>query len=177
MRNDDLLALVLLFAPLSLVSIGGGASVIAGIQHEVVVVHGWLSAEEFLNIFTLSRASPGPAAAMLATLIGWRVEGWIGAVVATLAFFLPSSLLCYAVFRLSNLHRDRIWHKAMREGLAPVGVGLTLAGAISIFRLAEGGMAGAAIVAIATAILILAPRFPALGVLLFGGVLGYFLLV
>ena len=78
---------------------------------------------------------------MLGTLIGWKVAGWAGAIVATLALYLPSSLLCYGVLKATNAHRDKKWHRAAREGLAPVGTGLVIAGVIAIFRLSGGGVA------------------------------------
>jgi len=167
MRDDDLLTLIAVFVPFSLLSIGGGSAIIAGIQHESVAVHGWISSREFIDLFAISRAAPGPGT-MLATLIGWKVAGWWGALAATMALFLPSSLLCYGVIKVSNAHKAKRWHKAMREGLAPVGVGLVIAGVISIFRLAGGGLAALAIAVTSAIVLIWMPRFPTLGVLVLG---------
>lgn len=133
MDSDDLWSLLLIFAPLSLVSLGGGSSIVAPMEQAVVHTQHWLTATEFLNLFAISRAAPGPGT-MLAPLIGWKVAGWMGMAVASLALFVPSSLLCYAVFRTSNAHRGRRWHRIMREALEPVGTGLILAGAITIFR-------------------------------------------
>ena len=101
MRDDTLIALVLVFVPLSLLSIGGGSAIIAAIQHEAVVVRGWIDSREFINLFAIARAAPGPGT-MLGTLIGWKVAGWAGAIVATLALYLPSSLLCYGVLKATN---------------------------------------------------------------------------
>jgi chromate transporter len=167
MREDNLFALVAVFVPFSLLSIGGGSAIIAGIQHEAVNVHGWITSREFIDLFAISRAAPGPGT-MLATLIGWKVAGWPGAFAATLALFLPSSLLCYAVLKITNAHKTKKWHKALREGLAPVGVGLIVAGVISIFRLSGGGLIAAAIAVASTMILTWVPRFPTLGVLVLG---------
>ena len=120
MRNGPTWALVAVFVPFSLTSIGGGPSVFAGIQHQAVDVHHWASAREFVDLFAISRAAPGPGS-MLVTLIGWKVAGWWGALVATLALFVPSSLLCYGVARVWNRHRGKRWHTALEQGLAPVG--------------------------------------------------------
>lgn len=168
MRDNLIAGLILVFVPFSLTSIGGGGAIIAGIQNETVNVHGWLSAADFIHLFAVSRAAPGPGM-MLATVIGWKLAGWLGAVTASLALFLPSSLLCYAVFRWSNTHREKRWHRAMREGLAPVGIGLILAGIISLFRVTDGGMLGLLIACLATAILYVFPKFPVLIVLALGG--------
>ena len=171
MREDNLLALVAVFVPFSLMSIGGGSAIIAGIQNEAVTVQGWVTPREFIDLFAISRAAPGPGL-MLATLIGWKVGGWLGAIGATLALFLPSSLLCYAVLKMTNAHRDRKWHRAVRQGLAPVGIGLMIAGALSIFRVSGGGAVAALIAISSTAILVWLPRFPAVGVLCLGGATG-----
>jgi len=139
MRDDLPLALLLAFVPFSLLSIGGGASVLAGIQHQVVDVQHWVTAREFVDLFALSRAAPGPGT-MLATAIGWHVAGWSGALAATVGLFLPSSLLCYAVVQFWNRHRGKRWHSALEAGLAPVGSGLFMAGVVSILRIGGGGV-------------------------------------
>src|SRR5215831_7455519 len=77
-----LLALVLVFVPLSLLSIGGGASLLADMEHQSVGVQGWTTPREFADLFAISRAAPGPGT-MLSTLIGWKAGGWAGAVTAT----------------------------------------------------------------------------------------------
>ncbi len=168
MRDDPLLGLIIVFVPFSLISIGGGASIISSMETQVVTARGWLNAPEFLELFAISRAAPGPGV-MLATLIGWKVAGWAGAIIASLALFVPSSLLCYGVFRWSNAHRQKRWHRAVREGLAPVGTGLIIAGVISIFQLAGGALSSVLIAFAAAAVLIFLPRIPTLVIIVFGG--------
>lgn len=157
MRDDQLLALIAVFVPFSLVSIGGGPSVIAGIQHETVDLRHWMSAREFVEAFAISRAAPGPGT-MLATLIGWHLAGWSGAAIATLAFFLPSTLLCYGVVRVWDRYRGKPWHTALEQGLAPVGGGLILAGAVSILRIGGGGLLPWIVAIGAASVLTLRPK-------------------
>jgi chromate transporter len=137
MRDDMPWSLLVVFVPFSLVSIGGGTSIIAGIQHQVVDVRHWVTAREFIDLFAVSRVSPGPGS-MLTTLIGWHMAGWTGALLATLGLFLPSSLLCYGVVRVWNRYRGKRWHTALEEGLAPIGTGLILAGIVTVLRLGGG---------------------------------------
>ena len=49
-----------LLAPLSLVSFGGGPAIYATLQHEVVDLHQWLTPSQFLDLFAIARAAPGP---------------------------------------------------------------------------------------------------------------------
>jgi chromate transporter len=167
MRDNPYLALILVFVPFSLVSIGGGASIFAGVQHQAVDVHKWVTAREFIDLFALARGAPGPGS-MLITLIGWKVAGLPGAFVATAALFIPSAVLCYVLARVWNAHRGKTWHKALEIGLAPVGTGLILAGTIAVLRLAGAGAASWIAAAVAAAILGFWPRLHPL-VLLAGG--------
>jgi chromate transporter len=121
-------ALVLVFAPLSLVSIGGGPAALAEMQHQAVVIHGWVTQREFADFFALSRAAPGPGA-LLATLVGWKAAGWLGALVVSIAFFVPSSLLVFGIACLQDRWRGSSWYTTVEAGLAPMGVGLIFAGA------------------------------------------------
>ena len=57
---------------------------------------------EFAALFALAQAAPGPNM-LVVTLVGWRVAGLPGALVATGAFVVPSGLLTYVV--------SRVWHR------------------------------------------------------------------
>jgi chromate transporter len=139
MRDNPIWALIVVFVPFSLVSIGGGPSIFAGIQNQSVEVYHWVTAREFVELFAIARAAPGPGS-MLVTLLGWKVAGWTGALVATLALFVPSSVLCYGVSKMWSHYRGRRWHTALETGLAPIGAGLILAGVFAIFRIAGAGV-------------------------------------
>lgn len=168
MKDNVLLALLAVFVPFSLVSFGGGTSIIAGIQHESVDVHRWLTSREFVDLFAISRASPGPGL-MLASLIGWHVSGWIGAIVATLAIFVPSSLLCYAVALVWRRYRGRRWHSVLEEGLMPVGIGLVLSGAVSVLRVSGGGWLGWVLAFASAGLLTWRPKLHPLVIFALGG--------
>jgi chromate transporter len=137
--EKTLAALALVFAPLSLVSIGGGPSVIAEMQHQAVVAHQWMTQREFADMFAIARAAPGPGT-LLATLIGFSAAGWGGALVVSLAFFLPSSILAYGAATIFNRWRGSAWHGAIEAGLAPIAVGLVLAGAFVILNMEGSGL-------------------------------------
>src|SRR4051794_28787610 len=154
--GDTLLALALVFAPLSLLSFGGGNAVIADIAQQAITVQGWTSEREFADLFALSRAAPGPGS-MLAALIGWKAAGIAGAVVATLAFYVPSAVLVVAAARLWNQWRGSAWHTAVEHGMAPIAAGLFLSGGIAVLRTSPGGPA-VWVAAIATSVALL--RWP-----------------
>ena len=138
MREGALIAIAALMAPLSLVSIGGASSVYAPLQHQTVAVLGWLTPQEFLDLFAIARITPGPGT-MLATLIGFEIAGLPGAVAATLALFVPSSVLCFVIARQWDRYRARPWRKAVENGLAPIATGLMFAGVLAMLRLGSTG--------------------------------------
>jgi chromate transporter len=131
--SRTLVALAFVFAPLSLVSIGGGPAVFAEMQHQAVDVHGWATQREFDDLFAISRAAPGPGA-LLATLIGWQAAGWLGVLIVSLAFFLPSSMMVYVAAHFWNNWRGSPWHIAVKNGFDPIAAGLILAGALAILQ-------------------------------------------
>jgi chromate transporter len=157
MRESVLLNLIVVLAPLSIAAIGGATGIYAPLQHQAVEVRQWLTPREFLDLFAIARATPGPSS-MIATLIGWKLAGLLGAIVATLALYVPSSALCYVVARTWDRHRGKGWHTALEGGLAPVGAGLVLAGVLAILRLGEAGPLSFAIVAGVAALLTWRPK-------------------
>ncbi|HXZ00907.1 MAG TPA: chromate transporter [Stellaceae bacterium] len=168
MREDPLLGLLIVFVPLSLLSIGGGPSILAGIEN-AIAARQWMSQRDFVDLFAIARAAPGPGV-LLATLVGWKVAGLAGAALASLALFLPSSLLYYAIARRWSAHRGKAWHTALERGLAPVAAGLILAGSLVILRAGATDIALGAIAAASTAILLWRPKLNPLWVLAAGGV-------
>jgi chromate transporter len=157
----EIVLLVTLLAPLSVMSFGGGSSILAPLQHAAVGHYGWLSEREFIDYFAISRAAPGPAS-MVVALVGWKVAGVLGALVAMIAIYLPSSMLCYGLAKVWNRHRGTALHTALERGLIPIGTGLTIAGAIIILRTADTGPLGWLLAAAATAILVWRNIFPLL---------------
>ena len=120
--------LSLVFLPLSLVSIGGGPAVLGEMQHQAVTVHGWMTEREFLDLFAISRAAPGPGA-LIAPLIGWKAAGWLGAATVSIAFFLPTSLVVYGMAYAWNRWPSRSLQRTVEAGFAPIAPGLVLASA------------------------------------------------
>jgi chromate transporter len=139
MPVSRLLALMLVFSPLSILSIGGGQATIPEIQHQTVTVHGWLTNDEFADLFAIARAAPGPSTLIVA-LIGWQVAGFFGALAATLAIFVPSSIVMYAASSWWQRNEKSAIRKAIEQGLAPVAVGLVFAGAVIVLSAAHAGL-------------------------------------
>jgi chromate transporter len=139
MSDHPLLTLIVLIAPLSLLAVGGAAAIYAPLQHQTVDVLRWFTGHEFLELFAIARVTPGPGS-MIATLVGWRMAGLAGALVATLALYVPCSLLCFVVARAWNRYRGSHWHSAIENGLRPIAAGLMIAGGITLLRVEDLGL-------------------------------------
>ena len=150
--RSALVSLAVLFAPLSLVSVGGGQTLVAEIHRQVVSIHGWLTEQQFVDAFAVSRMAPGPGS-LLATLIGWQVAGGWGALVASMALFAPSSVLVYALARIWARTRGARWQLALEAGLRPVAAGMILASGLVLVEALEGGWLARGIAVASTAAL------------------------
>ncbi len=94
-----LIELFWIFFKIGAVIFGGGYAAIPFIQNEVCVYRNWLTTKEFLDGFALGQITPGPVA-ITATFVGFKVMGVIGALVSTIAIFLPSFLMLIVFVRI-----------------------------------------------------------------------------
>ena len=69
------------FARLSLLTFGGLSAVVPDMQRYIVDVKGWTSATDFMRLFAVAQAAPGPNV-LITSLIGYRVAGVAGSLVA-----------------------------------------------------------------------------------------------
>ena len=148
-----LLAVALVFVPLSFLSLGGGTAVFAEMQRQSVDVHGWLTEGDFVDLFAISRAAPGPGS-LIAALVGWKAAGFAGALVAALALYVPSSLMLYAAGLWWHRGGQVRLRRAIEVGLRPVAIGLIFAGGLRVLLADGAGLLQVATAAATTAIML-----------------------
>ena len=165
-----LATLALIFAQLSLLAFGGGSSVVPEMQRQVVQVHPWMTASEFAALYALAQAAPGPNM-LITTLIGWRLAGLGGAIVATLSMCVPASLLTFCTANLWYRFRDAPWRALVQCGLLPVTARLIMASAGLLAQSTTTGWKTAVLTCVATLVVLLT-RLHSLIVLGAGAVLG-----
>jgi chromate transporter len=101
---------------------GGGLSMLAFMQEQVVGQFGWLTPQEFVDGLALGQLTPGPVL-MLAAFIGYKLFGVLGAAVAAGAIFLPSFVMVLSILPLLRRMKDLLWLKAFMRGVAPAVIG------------------------------------------------------
>ena len=170
--NDSSATLVLAahLALLSSLSFGGFPTVLPDV-HNFVTANGWVTDREFANFFAISGVVPGPNMILMMSLIGLKVGGVPGAVASALATFGPPCLMYYTSFRLWDRFRDMPWQRIVRLGLAPLTIGLVIAGGYVMARAADTGWQSGLVTAAAVG-LMLATRLSPLWILIAGGALG-----
>jgi chromate transporter len=119
--------IALSFGVLSLIAFGGMPSVMPEMQRLVVEVKGWTTHAEFIQLFAIAQAAPGPNV-LIVSLIGWRAAGFTGAVVALLAVCGPAAVLSWWIADLWERFKESPWRIAIQRAIAPLVVGLVLSG-------------------------------------------------
>lgn len=169
----NLLSLLSVFGLLSVLAVGGGTAVLPEMKALVVNQQHWLTSDQFGQIYSLGQLSPGPNMLMVA-VIGYRVAGYAGAAAALLGFFVPAGLIMFFCGRIWDRFEDSPWKEAVQRGLAPLTIGLMLAGTWVLAKTVILGPSTAVIAGVVTAILLARHVNPAL--LIFGGgIVGYLL--
>ena len=119
------------FASTAIVSFGGIAAMIPEIHRQAVDVYQWMDNSQFAATFAISQIAPGPNI-LLMSLLGYRVQGMIGLLVATAATVVPTSLIALVAGRLETKLLRARWYSISRRSLPPIVVGLIAAsGAIT----------------------------------------------
>lgn len=133
---------------LATVAFGGASALLPELHRVVVEQRQWMDERTFGQLFAIAQAAPGPNL-LVFSLIGWQVAGIAGAVVATLGFCLPMSLVIYFLFRHWERFRDAPWRTAVQTGVAPLAVGLVAASGWFVGA-AVGFTSGSVVVTLAT---------------------------
>jgi chromate transporter len=149
---------------------GGGLSMIAFMQEQVVSQFHWLTPEEFIDGLALGQFTPGPIL-MVAAYVGYKVAGVTGAVVAGAAAFLPSFVMMLAILPALDRVRKLMWTRAALRGISPAVIGVL---AVSLVRLAPYALPDLLAVATltVTVVVLMVWRVATLKMMLLGVVLG-----
>ena len=92
-----LLAIFLSMLKIGCFAFGGGYAIIALLENEFISKRKWIDHDEFLDVVAIAESTPGPIAINVATYIGYKLKGFVGAVVATVGMCLPSFIIMYIV--------------------------------------------------------------------------------
>ncbi len=106
---NEYLSLFLTFAKIGVMTFGGGYAMLPILQREVVEDKKWATDEEVVDYFAIGQCTPGVIAVNLATFIGQRRKGTLGAVIATLGVVFPSVLIITVLAGVIEAFSHIIW--------------------------------------------------------------------
>lgn len=126
-KNNKLAMLWELFKAtftLSAFTFGGGFVIVSLMKKKFVEELGWLDEEEMLDITAIAQSSPGPIPINASVILGYRMCGIIGSLVAILGTSLPPMIIIslisvfYTQFRENKIIAIAL--QVMRAGVAAV---------------------------------------------------------
>ncbi|WP_431281720.1 chromate transporter [Humitalea sp. 24SJ18S-53] len=126
MTEPSTLGLFFFFARLSLLAVGGANAAVPEMHRRMVDDLGWVTDAEFSNAYALANAAPGPNVLVVA-LLGWRLVGVPGMFGALFGMLLPAMLVAWVAAGWTLRLAGHPWLVAIRAGLVPVAMGLSLA--------------------------------------------------
>ncbi len=92
----------------------------------------WLNDVEFTEMLSICQSLPGLNATNMAILVGEKLRGGAGSVVAILGMCLPGAALMYVVGMVYRAHGDHAWTTAALKGVAAAAVGLLLSTVVQL---------------------------------------------
>jgi chromate transporter len=179
MNAKTLLQVFLLFSSLSLLSIGGGNTILPEMHFKSVVDYHWLTDNQFADVFAISQAAPGPSI-LIVTLIGYKagltaggeLMGIAGALLATFAIMMPAGLLVFFVVQFWERAKDSNVRRAIEKGFAPLTVGLVLASGYVMSKAADQDWRAYLLTAVCTVVFVFTKLNPLI-VVAIAGFLGW----
>lgn len=114
-----------LFTKIGLFTIGGGHAMIPLIEKEIVEKK-WINTDEFHEIISITESLPGVFATNIAALVGFKLQGIKGGILAALGTIIAPFLIILLIALFFHQFQDNIWVNKAFKGLRPVVVALIL---------------------------------------------------
>ena len=143
----------LFFVKASAFTFGSGLAIVPFLHQGLVHDHHWLTEQQFVDAVAMGLISPGPVVIM-ATFAGYLVDGLTGALIATLAVFLPVYLFVIVPGRLLRRHGQHPRLQGFIKGATAAAAGAIAGAAIVIGEQVISTAASVAIALVALALLL-----------------------
>ena len=150
--TDTYVALALFFLKAGAFIFGSGLAIVPFLREGVVEQYHWLTSDQFLDAVAIGLITPGPVV-ITATFIGYLVGGVLGAVIATVAIFLPIYLGVVVPGGWFIRHQDNPQIKAFVRGATAAAAGAIAGATIVLTRQAVVDVQTAAIALIGLVVL------------------------
>lgn len=146
-------AMALFFVKAGAFTFGSGLAIVPFLQEGLVEEHQWLTDAQFVDAVAMGLITPGPVVIM-ATFAGYLVYGITGAVVATVAVFVPVYFFVVAPGRWIRRHENHPRLQGFVKGATAAAAGAIAGAAVVISGQVLEGTSSVAIALIALAVLL-----------------------
>ncbi|MDO4518462.1 MAG: chromate transporter [Bacillota bacterium] len=120
------------FLKIGTFTIGGGTAMIPQIKATAVDEKGWLTEDEMLDCITISQSLPGIIAVNLATYVGYKQRGIVGALVSTLGVTLPAFIAIIIAMMILDIIQNNPFVMGAFMGVKAAVCGLIVVTAIKL---------------------------------------------
>ena len=148
-----LTGLSLFFLKVGSILFGSGYVLIAFLRADLVDRWHWLTDQQLLDAIAIGQFTPGPLSTT-ATFIGYILAGWPGAVLCTIAIFLPGFVLVAVTQPLIPRLRASRLASALLDGVVAASLGLMAAVAVNLSRTSLAGPVPIGILVVALVVLL-----------------------
>jgi len=172
--NSINLELIRVFSNISLTLFGGGYVFIPVLDKIIVNEIGWLDSQQFIDCIAMGQITPGPIL-ISATFVGYKMNGVLGAICATLSIFAPSSIIIIFISRFFLYFKNNMFAKKIIQGIKIGIVGLIIYSAIVVILNKETIDNYTIISFIFSVILLIKTKTHPIILILLSGFIGYYL--
>jgi len=124
MKKNKLWKLFISTFTLSAFTFGGGFVIVSLYKKKFVEELNWLDEEEMLDITAIAQSSPGPIPVNASIILGYRIHGILGSIVAVLGTIIPPFVIISLISIFYNEFKNNqviaIALQVMRAGVAAV---------------------------------------------------------
>lgn len=139
-RLKHIFTLFLVFLKVGTFTFGGGYAMIPLIEREIVDKRKYIEKKEVIEILAVAGTMPGSVAINIATFVGYKIEGFLGALVSIFGSVLPSFTIIYIISfflrQFESLEVIKFAFNGIRIGV----VALILKALISLYRQSPKGV-------------------------------------
>ena len=114
---------------LSAFTFGGGYVIVTLMKRKYVDELHWIEEDEMLDLIAIAQSSPGAVAVNGAIVVGYKLAGLTGALVAIVATIIPPFVIISAISYFYELFRDNFVVSKMLAGMQ-AGVGAVIASTV-----------------------------------------------
>ena len=127
-------SLFITFLKIGAFTFGGGYAMIALLENEFVEKKKWLEKSEFLDMVAVAESTPGPVAVNSATYIGYKIAGFAGATMSTLAVCIPSFFVIYVISLFFDQFLSLRWVSCAFRGIQVCVIYLILTAGLKMLK-------------------------------------------